>query len=105
MKSIKINVNKFDEAKKLAQYTLDTYGQIDVLVNIAGGSAGVFLKTKHSHFFESTPEHWQSEIPLGRIGEPEEIASMVTFLSSDAANYISGANIPIDGGLKLNSNF
>nr|WP_202049798.1 glucose 1-dehydrogenase [Microvirga mediterraneensis] len=37
-------------------------------------------------------------IPLNRIGEPEEIAEAVLFLMSDAASYITGANIPVSGG-------
>ncbi len=41
-----------------------------------------------------------SMIPLGRYGEPEEIANAVLFLASDAASFITGAAIPIDGGLK-----
>jgi 3alpha(or 20beta)-hydroxysteroid dehydrogenase len=39
-------------------------------------------------------------IPLGRYGEPEEIASAILFLASDAASFITGTAIPIDGGLK-----
>jgi len=42
-------------------------------------------------------EQW---IPLGRYGEPEEIAAAVLFLASDAASFITGTAIPIDGGLK-----
>ena len=38
-------------------------------------------------------------VPLKRIGEPEEFGYLVAFLSSDFADYINGANIPIDGGL------
>ena len=38
-------------------------------------------------------------VPLKRIGEPEEFGYLVAFLSSEFANYINGANIPIDGGL------
>lgn len=40
-----------------------------------------------------------SSIPVGRIGEPEEIGHLVSFLCSPEGSYISGANIPIDGGL------
>ncbi len=40
-----------------------------------------------------------SAIPAGRYGEPEEIAAMITFLCSDAASYITGRKIPVDGGM------
>lgn len=51
-----------------------------------------------------TPEYraWQSEheIPMGRYGEPEELAALVTFLASPLAQYITGTVIPVDGGLR-----
>ena len=51
-----------------------------------------------------TPEYrqWQSEneIPVGRYGEPEEIAALVCFLASPLAGYITGTVIPVDGGLR-----
>ncbi len=40
-----------------------------------------------------------SRVPAGRIGKPEEYGYLVAFLASEKAAYISGANIPIDGGL------
>ena len=45
---------------------------------------------------------WQSEheIPVGRYGEPQEIADLVCFLASPRAGYISGTVIPVDGGLR-----
>jgi 3-oxoacyl-[acyl-carrier protein] reductase len=39
-----------------------------------------------------------SRIPLGRMGNPEELAAMVTFLASDRASYVTGATIQVDGG-------
>ncbi|MBI2966473.1 MAG: acetoacetyl-CoA reductase [Bacteroidetes bacterium] len=39
-----------------------------------------------------------SEIPLNRLAEPAEIASAVSFLASDQSSYITGANIPLNGG-------
>jgi len=41
------------------------------------------------------------QIPLGRIAEPAEVAAAVTWLASDAAAYVTGAVIPVDGGLGM----
>ncbi len=51
-----------------------------------------------------TPEYrqWQSEheIPAGEYGQPEDLANLVCFLASPKARYITGAVIPVDGGLR-----
>lgn len=51
-----------------------------------------------------SPEYrrWQSEheIPVGEYGQPEDIANLVCFLASPRARYITGAVIPVDGGLR-----
>jgi 3-oxoacyl-[acyl-carrier protein] reductase len=44
---------------------------------------------------------YKKSIPLGRFASAEEVAKVVTFLTSDDASYISGAVIPVDGGLGL----
>ncbi len=41
---------------------------------------------------------WEAQIPLGRLGRPQELADLVTFLASEKAGYITGASIAIDGG-------
>jgi 3-oxoacyl-[acyl-carrier protein] reductase len=41
-------------------------------------------------------------IPAGRLGQPKEVASLVRFLSSDAAGYITGETIQINGGMYMN---
>jgi 3-oxoacyl-[acyl-carrier protein] reductase len=41
------------------------------------------------------------QVPLGRLAQPEEIAGVVGFLSSDEAGYITGAVLPVDGGLGM----
>ncbi len=43
-------------------------------------------------------ERWASQVPLGRLGQPEEFANMVVFLASERASYITGVSIAIDGG-------
>jgi NAD(P)-dependent dehydrogenase (short-subunit alcohol dehydrogenase family) len=45
---------------------------------------------------------YEERIPLGRIGAPEEVADVVVFLASDAARYVTGQELLVDGGLTIN---
>lgn len=71
------------------------------------GPLGIRVNLVHPGFIEtpmtaSAPDAFRlgsvAETPLGRAGEPEEVAGVVGFLLSDDASYVTGAEIPIDGG-------
>jgi NAD(P)-dependent dehydrogenase (short-subunit alcohol dehydrogenase family) len=48
--------------------------------------------------YEEGLDDWSDGIPLERIGDPEELGEAVAYLSSDAASYVNGAAVPVDGG-------
>lgn len=52
----------------------------------------------------STPEklaRYADRVPLGRIGEPEDVARAALYLASDAASHVTAAILPVDGGMRL----
>jgi len=50
---------------------------------------------------EQTQQEYKTKIPAGRFAEPAEVAASVSFLVGEEAGYISGAIIPVDGGLGM----
>jgi 3-oxoacyl-[acyl-carrier protein] reductase len=75
------------------------YAKDGIIVNaVAPG----FIRTK---MIENIPEKVMlkilKQIPLGRLGEPEEVAKLVRFLASDDAKYITGQIISINGGVYM----
>ncbi len=52
------------------------------------------LASKQPGFLEAL----ERKVPMRRVGRPDEVAGAVVFLASDAASYVTGANIPVDGG-------
>jgi 3-oxoacyl-[acyl-carrier protein] reductase len=49
---------------------------------------------------EYRERHSRKEIPVGEYGRPEDIAHLACFLASPLARYVTGAVIPVDGGLR-----
>jgi len=74
------------------------------VVNIAPGA----IVTPINRFVLDDPEAEhavESEIPLGRMGSPEEIAAAVAWAASDEASYLTGTTIVVDGGMSLYPKF
>ncbi len=65
-------------------------GRLDSLIKSKAASSG--------KSYEEVKNEMIAEVPMGRISEPEEVAAVVAFLSTPAAGYINGINVPVDGG-------
>lgn len=71
-------------------------GRFNVRINAIcpGGTMTDILKTVP----EETLQDWYRTIPMNRLGQPEEQANAICFLCSDAASYITGSTLVVDGG-------
>jgi len=81
---------------KSAARELARYG-----INVNAVAPGV-IETAMTEVIRSTPkfkDKFMSEIPLGRFGQPEDVAKVAAFLASDDANYVTGQVISVDGGI------
>jgi len=84
--------------KMLTRCMAREWAPFGVLVNAVGPG---LTRTDFSKPIWSNPDiakHVESQLPMGRLAEPEEIVGSVLFLASDLANYITGHSIYVDGG-------
>lgn len=84
----------------LTQNTAIRYGQYGVRANcVAPGTVQTPIWSERVAVNPTAFEELAAWYPLGRVGQPEDIANAVLFLVSDAAAWITGAVLPVDGGL------
>jgi 3-oxoacyl-[acyl-carrier protein] reductase len=86
----------------MAKLMADEFGQYNITVNNVAPGMILTDRLKQTLPKDTDPEEALKEraknIPLGRIGKPEELAALVTFLASEQAAYITGITIQVDGG-------
>jgi NAD(P)-dependent dehydrogenase (short-subunit alcohol dehydrogenase family) len=68
-------------------------------IRVNSVSPGLIRKAGIEKDWPEGVERWQARAPLGRLGEPEDIADACLFLASPAARWISGQNLAVDGGI------
>ena len=67
-------------------------------INVNAVAPGPTNTPMHEGLWEMAAAYYQNSIPLGRLAEPEDIADVVAFLVTDAARYITGQTIHVNGG-------
>lgn len=73
-------------------------------IRVNSVSPGMIRTAMTAPWFEYMPdqeERFVKGTPVGRVGEPEDVADVVVFLCSDLARFVTGQNIVVDGGLTL----
>lgn len=82
----------------LAKTMAAEYGADRIRVNVVMPGVIITAMTQDILTQPALRAHLESETPMGRLGRPEDVAEVVAFLASDAAEFITGTSITIDGG-------
>ncbi len=83
----------------LARSLARELGSRNITANVV--APGYTLTDMTSGLSPEQREQWVSRIPLRRAASPEEVAHVITFLASDEASYVTGAVVPVDGGVGM----
>jgi NAD(P)-dependent dehydrogenase (short-subunit alcohol dehydrogenase family) len=77
------------------------YANSGIRINVMcpGPTDGTRLMENLTRFHPEEREHINSQIPMKRLAQPEEMAQVVLWLCSDAASFVTGSNISVDGGM------
>ncbi|MGW1558025.1 SDR family oxidoreductase [Streptomyces sp. NPDC002144] len=96
------NVGAYGTSKAaLLHLTRQLAGELAPKVRVNAVSPGL-VRTEMARFvWEPGEERLAAGLPLGRIGEPDDIARAVVWLASDAAEWITGADLLVDGGTRV----
>ncbi len=86
--------NEYGPYNILVNNVCPGYTATDRLLSLAGRMA-----EREGVTPEEVGSRWAAQVPLRRIGKPEELADLVVFLASERASYITGVSIAVDGGI------
>ena len=75
-------------------------GRYQITVNSIAPGKIVSEQILRNYSEEVRAKYAREDIPLGELGQPEDVANLVVFLASPLARYITGTVIPVDGGLR-----
>ena len=101
---IAVGTAAFFQPAAVAALTASAALEYGPAIRVNAVSPGMIRTTMTAPWFQYMPdqeERFVKGTPVGRVGEPEDIADVVVFLCSDLARFITGQNIVVDGGLTL----
>jgi len=109
--AVRSDVSKLEDLDRLYKEVAAKKGKIDILFANAGIVETVETPAATPEHFDRTfnanvkeaadalREQFKANIPLGRMGLAEEVASAALFLASNESSYVTGIDLPVDGGL------